>query len=245
MKLAQLSPALPPPTPAEWLATDEVMLTLCETGQSGELLHFWEPTDTCVVVGYGNRIGTEVRVAECGRRGVPVHRRSSGGGTVVQLPGGLNYSLVLRIQPDGPTRSISAANHYIMERTRAALQPLAPADSEVSVRGHTDLCLGNRKFSGNAQRRQREFLLFHGTFLINCELAVISELLPMPSLQPDYREGRTHADFLGNFPASPEAVRQALARAWEADDEPFPLPRPLVSQLAREKYSTPEWNRKF
>jgi lipoate-protein ligase A len=167
------------------------------------------------------------------------------------MPGGLNYALILRITEDGPTRSISSANKFIMEKNRAAIESLADqfkiqnSKFKISVRGHTDLCLGDLKFAGNSQRRRKNFLLFHGTLLLNCNLALVSELLLMPSLQPDHRASRPHADFVTNLNLPAEKVKAALAKAWNADEELSNPPLKEIPKLAREKYSTPEWNFKF
>ena len=114
-------------TPAGQLAADEALLDVCEAGGGDETLLFWEPRETFVVVGYANRVAAEVNVAACEAEGVPIFRRCSGGGTVVQLPGGLNYSLLLRIAETGPTRNITTANRFIMEQNRAALASLFPS----------------------------------------------------------------------------------------------------------------------
>jgi lipoate-protein ligase A len=239
------------PSPAENLTADETLLDWCETGHGDETLRFWEPRETFVVVGYANKVATEVNVAACEAKGIPIFRRCSGGGTVVQMPGGLNYALILRITKDGPTRSISSANKFIMEKNRAAIESLADqfriqnSKFKISVRGHTDLCLGDLKFAGNSQRRRKNFLLFHGTLLLNCNLALVSELLLMPSLQPDHRASRPHADFVTNLNLPAEKVKAALAKAWNADEELSNPPLKEIPKLAREKYSTPEWNFKF
>ncbi len=235
---------LPPLSAAENLAADELILDHCEAGLAGETLLFWEPCETFVVVGYANQVAKEVNVAACAVRDVPIFRRCSGGGTVVQMPGGLNYSLILPISETGPTRNISAANQFIMERNRQAISNLLP-HAQISVRGHTDLCLGNLKFAGNSQRRRKNFLLFHGTLLLNCDLALITELLQMPSMQPDYREDRAHAEFVTNLKLPFEAVRDALIKEWRAQVSPDHAPLEDVKKLAREKYSTREWNFKF
>jgi lipoate-protein ligase A len=241
------------PTPAENLAADEALLDRCETewGESdgprdhaAETLFFWEPRETFVVVGYANQVSTEVAVAKCAARQIPIFRRSSGGGAVVQMPGSLNYSLILRITPDSPTRGITSANQFIMEKNRAALETLLPG-SALAVRGHTDLCVGNVKFAGNSQRRRKHFLLFHGTLLLNCDLQWISELLPMPSQQPDYRVHRPHAEFVTNLKLPAGIVKTALATAWGANEELKNPPLDEIQRLAREKYSTREWNFKF
>ena len=237
--------------PAELLAADEALLDWCEAGHAEEMLIFWEPQETFVVVGYANKVATEVNVPACEALGIPIYRRCSGGGTVVQMPGGLNYSLILRIVENGSTRNISAANEFIMEKNREAVQSaLGPQAGHVSIRGHTDLVVAFpagvfRKFAGNSQRRRKHFLLFHGTLLLNCDLKWIGELLQMPSLQPDYRASRPHGQFVTNLGLSTDIVKAALAHAWEANGELDPLPLDEIRKLAREKYATRDWNYKF
>jgi lipoate---protein ligase len=239
------------PTPAENLAADEALLDRCEAGNGGETLLFWEPRETFVVVGYANKIATEVNFVACAAKKIPVFRRCSGGGAVVQIPGGLNYSLILPITENGPTRSISSANKFIMEKNRTAIETLLPefkvknSKPKISVRGHTDLCLGNLKFAGNSQRRRKNFLLFHGTLLLNCNLVIVGELLPMPSLQPDYRASRSHEDFVTNLNLPAEKVKAALMKEWNATEEFKNPPLAEISKLVREKYAAREWNFKF
>jgi lipoate-protein ligase A len=135
----------------------------------------------------------------------------------------LSYALVLEITAGGPLRNVTAANRFITERNRAAIQSvIRNPKSATQVQGCTDLTLNGLKFSGNAQRRRRHWLLFHGTFLLHFDLALISELLPMPSRQPDYRAARPHEQFLTNLNLPAEAVKAALREAWLANDYPLP-----------------------
>ena len=237
------------PSPAENLAGDEALLDRCEDDGVDNVLRFWEPREPFVVVGYGNHVATEVNVDACAARGVPILRRCSGGGTVVQMPGCLNYALVLRIEERGPLQNISSANRFIMERNRAAiasaLHPAGAGHSALQVQGHTDLTLAGQKFSGNSQRRRRRFLLFHGVILLNANLALISQLLPLPSAQPGYRAQRTHAEFLTNLNLSTARVKAALAQAWKATTTLTEVPRELITRLAETKYATREWSFKF
>ena len=237
------------PAPAENLACDEALLDAAESGDGGEVLRFWESPDYFVVVGYANKVATEVNVGACEARRIPILRRCSGGGTVVQGPGCLNYALVLQITEAGPTRNISTANQFIMERNRDVLARLASdfrlPTSDIQVRGHTDLAVAGLKFSGNSQRRRKHFLLFHGSFLLSFKLALVTELLPMPSLQPDYRNHRAHGEFITNLNASSSAVKTALCRAWNTC-APLPaVPSAAIQKLVAEKYSKAEWNLKF
>ncbi len=231
------------PSPEDNLACDEALLDLCEEAGGGEILRCWEPRQPFVVVGYANRVSSEVDVAACQASGVPTLRRCSGGGTVLQAPGCLNYALVLRIAAGGPLDTITGANRFIMRRNA---QAVAEALSRpVQIQGHTDLTLGGRKFSGNSQRRKRACLLFHGCFLLDLDLTLVARCLRMPSRQPEYRRDRAHADFLVNLGVNAAEVKSALRRVWQAGDVLAEPPRERVTQLAREKYATPEWNGKL
>lgn len=230
-------------TPAENLACDEALLDLCETEAVDQLLRFWESPNYFVVVGYGNAVASEVRIDACAAKRIPVLRRCSGGGTVVQGPGCLNYSLILNFSEDNPLRNITAANQFIMERNRAAVEKLIGLP--VAVRGHTDLAINGVKFSGNAQRRRKRTLLFHGALLLNFDLALISELLPMPSKEPDYRLNRPHQDFVRNLHVESKNVKAALRSAWNAMEVAPEIPSETIQLLARDKYETSDWNFKF
>jgi lipoate-protein ligase A len=230
------------PSAAENLAGDEALLDWAEEADSQETLRFWEPADTFVVVGYANRVATEANGAACAALGIPVYRRCTGGGTVLQGPGCLNYALILRAAAEGPLASITGANRFIMERHRAALQALIGLP--VRVRGHTDLTIEARKFSGNAQRRRRRCLLFHGTFLLHLDLDLVEHCLAMPSQEPDYRGHRRHRDFVANLGVGATAVKTALRQAWGADEVLAADLGPRVERLAEERYRSAEWNQR-
>ncbi len=227
--------------PEENLACDEALLDCAEEQGGPEVLRFWESPMDFVVLGYGNKAEKEIELSACRREGIPVLRRSSGGGAVLQGPGVLNYALVLGIHNAWPVESISAANRFIMERHRAALEALLNAGQKITVQGHTDLTLGDKKFSGNAQRRKREFLLFHGTVLHKFDLSKM-RYLRMPSRQPDYRQGRGHEEFVQNFPKASQEIRDALRRSWPAQETLDGAPIHAIERLIREKYGRPEWN---
>jgi len=241
-------------SPAENLACDEALLDLCEN-EGVEILRFWESRQHFVVVGYGNRIESEVNVKECQRRGIPILRRCSGGGTVVQGPGCLSYNLTLKIPDSGLLTTVTGTNAFVMERNRAALAELL--GMRVSVQGHTDLAFTQWvgrdvdalvvphsrwfKFSGNAQRRRRQAIVFHGTILYDFDLRVISELLRFPSMQPGYREDRSHAEFVANIPTRRNSISAALRAVWSAQQIFTAPPSERIDQLRRDHYENDAW----
>jgi lipoate-protein ligase A len=229
------------PTPEENLACDELLLDLCEDGSEDEVLRFWEPQQPFVVLGYSNQIKAEVRQTACKRLGIPVIRRTSGGGAVTQGPGCLNYALILHITPQ--TRNITQTNQYVMARIKQSLEPLV--GPMLDIRGDTDLTLGPLKLAGNAQRRRRQALLFHGTFLLFMDFELIEETLKMPRRQPVYRQNRTHKDFLFNLNLPGEMICKNMREEWQANTTLSKLPHDRIQLLVREKYANKEWNCKF
>ncbi len=234
------------PTHAENLAGDEALLDACEQGIQGTehgVLRFYESSTPCVVVGYGNRVAVEVDMAACDAAGIPILRRASGGGTVVLGPGCLAYSVVLPMDAHPELATITGTNRWVMERNRKAIE--ASLGRPVAIRGYTDLAVDELKFSGNAQRRRRRSILFHGTFLLSMDLGWVSGCLPKPSWEPDYRKGRPHTEFLVNLGLSGEIVRIALAREWGAAGGLELKLDGAVSLLVEERYGRPEWNRRL
>lgn len=230
-------------TPQENLACDEALLDHCEETGADEVIRFWEPSRYFVVLGYANRIATETNLPFCEANTIPILRRCSGGGTVLQGPGCLNYSLILRILDNGPLRTITATNDFVMGRHQEVLSALLKV--RVEKQGHTDLTVGGLKFAGNAQRRKLRYLIFHGCFLLDMDIGLLQKALLMPSKQPAYRAGRSHSDFLVNLKLSPQLVKSSLREAWHAAEVLSPIPLERVNRLVRDKYSRTDWNRKF
>ena len=230
-------------SPAENLACDEALLDLCEKGLEGEILRFWESAERFVVLGYSNKAETEINLEHCRQEKIPVLRRPSGGGTVLQGPGCLNYALILKIDGKYPLKTVTGANRFIMERHREALSKLL--GKEITVEGHTDLALGGVKFSGNAQRRKKNALLFHGTFLINFAIDEIKQFLPSPSQEPAYRAGRLHEKFLINLKIPAANVKKAITGIWEASGRLERTPDQEIADLAGRVYKQDDWNFRF
>lgn len=230
-------------TPYLNIAFEEAYLDECERGVAGPLLRFWHAQSHFVVMGHSCRVSDDVKESACQSMGVPLLRRSSGGGTVLQGPGALSYALILPIPERGQLSRIDAANRYILERHREVLQPLV--DAPLAVQGYSDLTMGGRKVAGNAQRRKKRFFLFHGTFLYHFDLPKISQTLKMPPRRPDYRGDLPHEAFVANMPLDSEAIQRCLMEAWGAQPGECDIPTQAMQQVAEEKLSRPEWIYKF
>lgn len=228
-------------TAAENLAADEALLHAVEDDPAAACLRLWEPTSYAVIVGRSNALDREVNLQACAADGVPVLRRCSGGGAVVIGPGCLCYALVLPIDERHRSQGISVTTAAVLTRMR---DEFAAGGLPVEVCGVSDLVLEGRKFSGNSQRWLRRALLHHGTLLAQFDLTRISRWLKSPSLQPEYRAGRTHDDFVRNAPLSTDELVAVLARAWNARlAEPSPADFARLPSLLAERYADPAWHR--
>ncbi len=228
------------PSLAQNLALDEVLLSDVDEDSSRAVLRFWEVPNYGVVLGRSNRAETEVDLEACRANGVPVIRRSSGGGAVVLGPGCLAFSLALPLTETQRLRGVAALTRELMNRMALALTPVSPG---VIACGTSDLAAADRKFSGNAQRWLSKSFLHHGTILYRFDLPRIGRYLRQPSRQPDYRSGRGHDEFVMNVDASRDSLIGRVAEAWHATPaECDPLAVDRARQLAESKYSGADWS---
>lgn len=223
--------------PVENLALDEALLDELDERGGIPVLRFWESARVFVVLGRASRVTDDVDLAACERDGVSILRRASGGGTVLQGPGCLSYAFVFPLDWHPDLMDIRRTNRFILEQMAAGLRRWEPA---TSFRGISDMAIDGMKISGNAQRRTRNALLFHGTILHGMSADLVARYLKHPSRQPDYRADRPHQTFLRTINAPPQAIRQAIASAWNAMPMggAWPtarMPRAIETVLARSR----------
>ncbi len=219
------------------LAVEEALLWEAEEGLRGEVLRIWEAPQWGVVMGSGGKIGEEVNLGVCESLGIPVGRRSSGGGTVVLGPGCLCFTLILSLEIRPYLAGIQDSYVWILGQLQKALE-----DSiKVQLDGFSDLQMEGQKFSGNAQQRKKRFLLHHGTLLYGMDLGKVEQLLPHPPREPGYREGRIHREFVLNLNFSRDQLTNRLQTtfdAFRAVGNPDPA---RVNTLVIERYSQHTW----
>jgi lipoate-protein ligase A len=228
------------PGAAENLALDEALLEEAEAaGRPTETLRLWEPARPMAVLGRSSKIDAEVHVDTCREFDIPVLRRVSGGAAVLAGPGCLMYAILLSCRLRPGLRAADCAHRFVLGTLAAALRSWVPG---VRCRGTSDLAVGELKFSGNSLRLKRDHLLYHGTLLYDFPLELIGRCLRTPPRQPEYRNDRSHLEFLTNLPLESAAIRRALVAAWEADQPYGDWPQDLTARLAVEKYGRQEWN---
>lgn len=227
--------------PAQNLALDEVLLDAVERGHAPDTLRFWESPISFVALGTVQALAQEVARTHCEEDGIPILRRCTAGGCVLQGPGCLNFSLALSIERVPEAKGLHPSYAYVLGRISDAL---THRGVPVYREGICDLVLDTRKVSGNAQRRRRRAILHHGTLLYRPDLEGMERYLREPEKRPSYRGARTHREFVGALPLEPGALRAAVCEAFRVagpPEAPTAGEWQATRELAQSKYHSQQW----
>ena len=201
------------PTPQENILFDDVLFSLAESGQGHEVLRFWESREPFIIMGKISKVIDDLNIDEVMQDKIPVLRRSSGGGTVAQGVGCINYCAVLSKDKNVALRAIRSSYDYILGKIVASFKKFG-INSVFKPISDIATADGERKFSGNAQRRGRKFIMHHGTVLYNFCVSDVERYLRIPKHIPEYRLERGHGDFLTNINLKSDDIKSVLIDAF-------------------------------
>jgi len=205
-------------SPQENILFDDVLLYLAEKREGAEILRLWESKRTFVVLGRVSKMEDDVRLDQVKKDNIPILRRSSGGGTVLQGSGCLNYSLILSKEKTPNIADLHNSYVYILRKMIRVLKKL---DINAVFYPISDIAIKEtkKKVSGNAQKRQRKFILHHGTLLCHFNLENIGKYLKIPKNIPHYRENRDHLDFVDNLFLDIKDVKRSIIDVFKPNKE--------------------------
>jgi lipoate-protein ligase A len=240
-------------SPADNVACDEALLDWAEEEDpEWEFLRLWESPQPVVVVGRSSRVALEVNDAACRARNVEIVRRSSCGAAIVAGPGCLMYAVVLSYKLRPELKDIRRAHADVLNRIAPFLNIALAGHGHVAQAGTSDLTFfletgrtARRKFSGNSLRAKRSHLLYHGTLLYDFDLSLIETCLRQPPRQPDYRDQRSHSDFVLNLPLERDHLVDAVDRAWPTNGTVTEFSMERVANLVAARFGQRKWNLEF
>lgn len=152
------------------------------------------PDYSAVVLGKGGISEVELHLDACKEDGILVLRRPGGGCAVFIDPGNIIISVVL------PTNGIRDNHLYFKRLSGWLIGRLEEIGMKgIYSEGISDLALDNRKVSGSSIYRTKDYLYYSATLLIEPRLDLIERYIQYPPREPQYRAGRSHAEFLGRL----------------------------------------------
>lgn len=220
------------------LAMEEYLVRLNEKLQSA-ILYLWQNEDT-VVIGRNQNAYNECNLKYAGENGIRVVRRLTGGGAVYHDTGNINYSVIT-----------SASEHDIARSTQVILKALQSLDIDAKASGRNDLCVGDKKISGNAYYTNDKVGLHHGTVLYSVDQEKMEAVLNVAEdklIRHGIRSVRSRVcDIVSIRPdISVEDIEEAIIvsfmKVYGIEDlKDLSVPAKEINTLA-DRYRSREWN---
>ncbi len=150
----------------------------------------WQPTETCIVLGRSNQLEESVIIDKCIADEIPIYKRPTGGQAVILSPKMLAVSIAKAVEKKPSQEYFRQYNEKII----SALQELGVKD--VKYRGISDIAINDRKIAGTALYRNRHNVFYHAIINVGEDPQIIQNYLKFPPRIPDYRENRSHIEFV-------------------------------------------------
>ncbi len=223
------------------VATDEYIFKTIQE----DCFMLWR-NDNAIVVGKHQNTLAEINLDFVKEHSIQVVRRLSGGGTVYHDMGNLNFSFT----QTGKTSALVDFQKY----TLPIVEVLQKLGVDARFTGNSDLMIGDKKISGNAEHIFKNKILHHGTLLFTSEIKNLSGALKINRAKYDDKAVRSIPKPVTNisehlkYPLSIEEFIQTIMEhvlSTRADAVLYEFSKEdlqAIQKIRDEKYDTWEWN---
>lgn len=218
------------------LALEEFLLK----ESSKDFFFLWR-SEPVVVVGKHQNPYKEINLAYAQEKGIKIARRLSGGGTVFQDLGNINFTLIKNTEEG---KQINFKKHSML-----IFEALKALRLNVEYSERNDLIIEKRKFSGNAEHVFKNRVLHHGTILFDTDLLCLNAVLKnqyskyqdktIPSVKSTVVNLESYLSGIDILSFQRKILNKVLENKGFVEIEP-PFNN-HVEHLFLEKYKTEEW----
>ncbi|UCH04277.1 MAG: lipoate--protein ligase family protein [Candidatus Thorarchaeota archaeon] len=242
------------------LAIEEALARVSShSSEMTNTVRIWK-ADRAVVVGRFQCIHKEVNIHYCQSNDISIARRFTGGGTVYQDSGNLNFTICA-----------DQRESYVPKRLpqlyKAFVGEIAYQLQKIGIPARFDpqracLRIQDKKITGTAGWIKQGVSFIHGTLLVNADLSVLNRCFEIPVDQPEYlRNGKkvrcleskrdTVTNIIEEVPEAPseEDIAAAIIRSVQEVSGTSIIKEALTKEerdtahsLYQCRYSLADWN---
>jgi lipoate-protein ligase A len=242
------------------LAIEEALARVSShSSEMTSTLRIWK-ADRAVVVGRFQCIHKELDIQYCQSNKIAIARRFTGGGTVYQDKGNLNFTICADPRETYVAKRLPELYKGFIGEIAYQLQKIGiPARFDAQ---RSCLRIQKKKITGTAGWIKHGVSFIHGTLLVDADLAVLSRCLEIPAGQPEYfRNGKktrcleskhdTVTNIIEEVPEAPseEDIAVAIVRSIEelsgttiTKGSLTKEERDTAHALYQSRYSVADWN---
>jgi len=151
----------------------------------------WIPDKVYIVLGASNNPAEALNMDMVEKDKITVLKRPSGGQTVILTP---NNIIIAAVYFDKKTMQPKDVFQQINKLIISTIEHTGIRD--LSLMGISDIAISGKKILGSAIYRSKDALLYHAVLNLGEPSVTFERYLKHPSKEPDYRQGRSHAEFV-------------------------------------------------
>lgn len=238
--------------PYKNLALEEALLKLTTRMISPCTIRLWSNPDS-VVLGRYQCPNIEVNLQACDRYGISIIRRFTGGGTVYNDRGNLNFSIFIPTTHHLSKRGVLDMFHKV---GNAVVTEFKKRGLNTYFQPPNKILLNDKKISGMAGAVKYGAILIHGTLLVEANTQVLKKVLKFDNNEKHTKFVRSIVSEVTNIRKENDKldmqnIRNVLKTGFEnffkiklSEGTLTKEEEILTQKLYKEKYCKPEWNYK-